>query len=382
MRKCCAKMAMAVIASLSCGPILLAAAAPYRAIDLYTLATVPGFKYIQASQYPRAIADGQTVGVAALGVNVNPYHAALMTGSGPALDLNPTQLGIDISNAYATNGHQQVGDGVRGNGFHALLWNGSASSAVDLAPTTLARFVDTEAVDTDGIHQVGTGWITTNLTHALLWTGTADSAVDLSPTNLGFTSASSEALGVDGTNQVGFVQLADGRSHAILWHGTAASAVDLNPAGYTFTQATGVHGNQQVGSGFPIGGESHALLWTGTAASAIDLQPTQWPQILNSVALATNGTQQIGRGMTSTGSDALLLWTGTADSAVDLGALLPNNLTGADARSIDSAGDVFGIGFDRNGMEHAIEWVRVPEPGNLILLVPLAGALRRYRKSN
>jgi len=51
------------------------------------------------------------------------------------VDLNPA--GFVYSGAYGFSGSQQVGAGtgpVTGNQLHALLWSGSASSAVDLNP--------------------------------------------------------------------------------------------------------------------------------------------------------------------------------------------------------------------------------------------------------
>lgn len=66
------------------------------------------------------------------------------------------------------------------------------------------------------------GPATGNNTHAILWTGTAASAVDLNPS--GFTS--SQANGVTDGEQAGSARSANGVSHAMLWRGTAASAVD------------------------------------------------------------------------------------------------------------------------------------------------------------
>ena len=91
--------------------------------------------------------------------------------------LNPA--GFPISEAIATNGSQQVGYGEHSSidgGDHALLWNGSAASAVDLNPP---GFGYTYAFATDGTHQVGEGR-SGGTEDALLWTGIATSVVDLS----------------------------------------------------------------------------------------------------------------------------------------------------------------------------------------------------------
>src|SRR5947209_18817031 len=83
-------------------------------------------------------------------------HAIAWNGS-PAsyVDLNPS--GFDFSYANATNGNQQVGYGeaTASSGFdHALLWLGSSASAVDLNPS---GFTNSYAYDVDGMYQVGYG---------------------------------------------------------------------------------------------------------------------------------------------------------------------------------------------------------------------------------
>jgi hypothetical protein len=112
--------------------------------------------------------------------------AALWNGSaGSAVDLNPSDLGISISTAFATTGSQQVGVGqVTGSSDdHALLWSGTAESAVDLNPTNLSGFTNSTAVATNGIQQVGSafGDAADSQDMAIVWTGAADSAENLQP---------------------------------------------------------------------------------------------------------------------------------------------------------------------------------------------------------
>lgn len=103
------------------------------------------------------------------------------------------------------------------------------------------------AVGTDGIHQVDFGSSGTQ-DHAILWSGSAASAVDLSPTNLsGFVPT--YAYGVGGNEQVGWGS--DGQNHALLWRGSPDSAVDLNPAGSTASYAWATNGSQQAGEMYP-----------------------------------------------------------------------------------------------------------------------------------
>ena len=69
------------------------------------------------------------------------------------IDLNPS--GFDGSEAYGTNGTQQVGEGwgeaTTDGYYHALLWNGSAAY-VDLNPS---GFDNSYAYGISGTQQVG-----------------------------------------------------------------------------------------------------------------------------------------------------------------------------------------------------------------------------------
>ncbi len=112
-----------------------------------------------------------------------------------------------------------------------------------------------------------------------MWNGTANSAVDLSPINLNGINES-EALGTNGMQQVGYGYVSGtSNDQALLWDGTAASAVDLNPSGYNFSEALSTNGAFQVGYGSVPGQISdRALLWAGTAGSVINLQ-TLFPSV-------------------------------------------------------------------------------------------------------
>jgi hypothetical protein len=238
----------------------------------------------------------QVGGANAEPVNGEVYpHALLWSGTAASVvDLNPTDLpGILGSHAFGVSGKQQVGEGLDANGNHyAMLWNGTAASAVNLSPINLTGFSDSIAIGTDVTDQIGYGYGSatgTNPnssigynTHAILWSGTAASAVDLSPTNLsGFISSQGKA--VSGNQEVGYgsgpatgTNSSGGYySHALLWTGTADSTVDLNPtnlSGFISTSANGTNGVTQVGFGETSTDEPQALAWSGSAASTINLQ--------------------------------------------------------------------------------------------------------------
>ena len=112
------------------------------------------------------------------------------------------------------------GSGPATNYFdHALLWNGTAESAIDLNPV---GFESSYASDVAGGRQVGSGagFVTNGNTHALLWNGTAQSVVDLHVSLLAlgtqFSSSFASSIGENG-NIVGFAYTLDGVGQAVLW---------------------------------------------------------------------------------------------------------------------------------------------------------------------
>ncbi len=227
-----------------------------------------------------AISNGQQVGSA------NDHAALWLGTAASRVDLNPTswtqsiaagigggrQVGVAQRSVVCGSKKGQCPGGVRLQ-IHPFMWSGSAASAVDLTPLVLG-FGAGRALATDGVQQVGFGQQELGINafsgpFAVLWSGTADSAVNLNPVD----SISSQANAVSGGQQVGFGYLPH---HALLWRGSVESVVDLHPDGYASSEANATNGIQQAGSGFVGGaatqiGHSHALVWSGSAASAVDL---------------------------------------------------------------------------------------------------------------
>lgn len=170
--------------------------------------------------------------------------------------------------------------------IHPFLWTGSSASAVDLTPLGLGYGAG-RALGTDGAQQVGFGQFVLGINafsgpFAVLWSGTAESAVNLNPPN----SLESQANGVAGGQQVGFGFYP---RRALLWRGSAESVIDLHPDGYAFSEANATNGVQQVGFGFvgdaeTLAGHYHALVWTGAAGSVIDLNQFLPPQFTDAAA--------------------------------------------------------------------------------------------------
>jgi hypothetical protein len=353
-------------------------AATYQAIDLYPL-TAPG---TYTSSVPTQPAEGNVGGFGIQNFDGHQLGLVWTSPAGTLVNLNPA--GKTDSFVIGTNGPQQVGWAFSNSPQNstpqqAYLWNSTAASAVNLHPQN-PDFVSSEAIATDGIHQVGDAVSASGAhnPHAMLWTGSAASAVDLHPTNSFGSFISSIAVALSGSQQVGhgYDQFTFS-DHALLWN-SSSSAVDLHPtslSGFVNSDALGTSGSQQVGVGNGPGDgfNEHALLWTGTAASAVNLSPTNLSGFTRSSAEATNGLHQVGWGFSD--DYRALLWTNTANSAVDLQALLPANLPVSWAYSIDPQGDVFGLALSTTGTYHAVEWVPVPEPATWVLLALGAGVV-------
>jgi hypothetical protein len=156
--------------------------------------------------------------------------------------------------AIGTDGNNQVGDFNAGNAYapYAFLSTANGSSFTSLNPTSIVDGISTPwyysvAEGVNAGKQVGFGYPSNaSYSHAVLWSGTAASAVDLNPT----TFTSSVARGVGGGIEVGDgLATAANQVDALLWTGTAASAVDLNRPGDVESAAYRTDGVQEVGYG-------------------------------------------------------------------------------------------------------------------------------------
>ena len=317
----------------------------------------------------RGISAAIQVGYAGGDITGGSTHAVLWNSTAESMvDLNP--VGFTVSYALGASGESQVGYGTRGpQPYHALLWNGTAASFVDLDPGTFLG--GTFALGASATTQVGYGSTgaagTLPRARALLWHGTAASAIDLTPAL--FSDAT--AYDASETSQVGSGHgFATGNlTHALLWTGTAASAVDLHPSRFDSSEAFGVSGASQVGSGYPsAGGDRHALLWNGTAASAVDLNP---PGYILSEARAVSAAGQVGFGATDPlSAQHALMWKGSADSVVDLHPFLSSlgpTFFASNAWGISDNGTIVGTAFATEGGTYAVLWTPVPEPGSWAL---------------
>jgi hypothetical protein len=342
--------------------------------------------YLNPASYSASQAMGASGGVqggsATLGAN---SHAVIWTGSASsAVDLNPSGFSASYINALFgahPSSTTEGGYGVKGVNDHALLWSGTAASSQDLNPS---GYANSQINGLSASNQVGYGNKAFGQNHALLWKGSAASVVDLHPS--GFSA--SAAFGTDGANQIGYGDRL-GFNHALLWSGTADSAVDLNPNGYTETYGSGVDGNTEVGTGYgaATGNHTTAILWHGSASSVVDLQPAAFK---SSQAWAVSGNEEVGWAWSSPANNDMhaYLWHGTAASAINLQSFLSSDYTTSLAFGIDASnGDIVGMAYNnRLGREEAVIWAPVPEPNGLTvgLIGLLAGgvALRLASRRN
>lgn len=308
-------------------------------------------------------AVGSRLGIPTLFL-AGPSHALLWEGSAKSLvDLHPA--GWDASFAVGTDGDRQVGWRERHTGAvgsFATMWGGSPKGWVDLHNAT---YDETHANGISGDMQVGFGFLKNAGTRAVMWRDTAASIVSLHPE--GFDR--SWAWATDGIFQAGFAQETNAR-HAALWSGTAKSHIDLHPSGYLISEATGVAGAQQVGRAGAVSGAWHAGLWQGAAASFVDLNPGKG---FGSQAHATNGLMQVGEFAAFAGPVHASVWMGTAGSMLDLHITLPAAYHGqgelSRATGIDEFGNIVGWATHvPTGANHAILWRPVPELSSVVVL--------------
>jgi len=170
-----------------------------------------GFSYSEAY----AVSGKRQAGYA-FSSSTNSNHAIFWKGTAAsAVDLTPSTL----SSAYATGlgSKSEVGCGTPSgmSVTHALLWHNTAKSMKDLQP---AGFTDSCARAANGTVQVGYGHISGAM-HALVWNGSAASAVDLQQ-YLSSTFTSSEAYAIDSAGDIlGSAYSTTTVSwHAVVWH--------------------------------------------------------------------------------------------------------------------------------------------------------------------
>lgn len=172
------------------------------------------------------VGDGQQVGYGYGPATGGNNHALLWHGTNAVIDLHPIS-GFSASAAYAVAGGQQVGAGTIGGTFHALLWNGN-NAAINLHPDS--TFVRSAALGVGGGRQVGYGFRADFIPHALLWDDTAASVIDLQSV-LPASFRYSYAYSISGDTVYGVAYDTDNKAHAIAWTVPEPTGVTLLACG-------------------------------------------------------------------------------------------------------------------------------------------------------
>jgi hypothetical protein len=214
-----------------------------------------------------------------------------------------------------------------------------------------------------GNEQVGSAGIVTptgSIGGAALWHGSAESFVSLAPAGV----ATSVATATDGLHQYGYYFTSSEAYHAMMWSGTAASAADINPAGAVESQVVAAVPGIQVG--WSRSPSDHATIWRGSAASALDINPAGFvgSHALGVCDSAVAGYVTAGGFQLSPG-----VWLGPN---FDFQLLpLPAGYTNGNATSVEfHDGEYFVGGWAEQGLGNpkAFLWVGVPAPSSLALL--------------
>ncbi|MCC7290594.1 MAG: hypothetical protein IT449_00870 [Phycisphaerales bacterium] len=257
---------------------------------------------------------------------------------------------------YGMDGPWQVGEVKVFGDPAAMLWRGTAESAINLTPYGSYRFAG--AKDVTGNQQVGyAACRCDNQYHAMLWRGTPESYVDLHPASARYSSANS----TDGEFQGGDANIVSfGQIHAVLWRGSAESYLDMHPEVASSSSILGMVRGVQVGVGL-FGSYDHALLWRGTPESLVDLHPSYARE---SWVYDTTGSIHVGYIDAGAAAEAGF-WIGDdSESFFNLQDLLPSGWSRSSAKSVAiDAGRVYisGTALAPDGHGQALLWIgRLP----------------------
>ncbi|MEZ4647732.1 MAG: kelch repeat-containing protein [Candidatus Eisenbacteria bacterium] len=319
------------------------------------------------SSHAYGVGDGQETGTAVYpGTDGTEDHAMLWSGSaGSAIDLHNTTT--IKTGAVATAGGVQGGNWwqpfeIFQNGQwyivyypRACAWSGTAGSFHALSTS---GWEYSAVYDSDGVHHVGAvsrdDEVGNVYTRAAIWSDATGNFAPLHPTS-GVSNSSANAL--DGDHQYGSIltPYPGPIRKAAKWTGTPASYEDMHPAGASRSWISGAGDGQQVGTA-EFNGIQRAVLWSGHRLSAIDLTGTDG--VIPSLADARGGLQVGSR--FAGGTHAIIMATNPNDW-VDLNdALGPEYSTArAEAIDIEEDGTIRIVGWAHNDVltrDEAMLW--------------------------
>ncbi|HEX4591235.1 MAG TPA: PEP-CTERM sorting domain-containing protein [Gemmataceae bacterium] len=283
---------------------------------------------------------------------------------------------------------------------HAVTWNGTPNSAVDIHATSnsgqLGGVTDTSiyAVSSspNGFQAAGKA-IVSGYNQAFMWTGATPQSAQVIKLHDDVRMFDSWVNGVytfngvakqvgysdDRTSGGGFTQ-----PRARVWSGSAASAIDLTPPGFLFgsIQAGNGDGPNEIlcGSSGTSLYDVRPTIWMGTSGAYRNLDTTaDHPAGTIRYCLQTSGVGNLDLSAYG-GSSHAAIWDFASGGVIDLHDLLPPEyqLSGGSSTAFyeDAFGNVYGQATT-NGSSVGVPmiWaVSVPEPSSL----SLAGALAMF----
>jgi hypothetical protein len=177
-----------------------------------------------------------------------------------AVDLHPGGL-VQSSQAIGVSGKDQVGNMLGSYGaFHAVLWNGSAGSMIDLGYGM--------AMATNANEQVGVSFHSSGRFLATRWTGKNASFLKI-------PSGVTESMAYSLSRQTygGYIMDGSGYQRAIYWSSYSSYKV-VHPTGFLSSVITAVSNGVQTGFVRDYSYNSYAAKWTGSGSSFVNLHPS------------------------------------------------------------------------------------------------------------
>lgn len=270
---------------------------------------------------------------------------------------------------------------------HAVVWNGTPNSAVDLH---IASNTPANGSRAYGVSGTPSGFQATGMIEAsgrdaaAMWSGStlqSSAFTSLKASNM-VESGAPVAYSFNGiAKQAGYAEFpSSGQRHPIVWSGTAASYVDLLPAGFFAGQAmcaTGESGQELIGGFVRDDAGNKPIIWRGTSGNVQMLSGT--PQRPAGFVLSVSSTQATGLiQIANGGSNHAAIWNLATGQVTDLHGFLPSGyLNGqSSALYVDAAGNVYGSATVGGGVPAVpFVWTMVPEPTAAAMTALVAAAL-------
>jgi hypothetical protein len=289
--------------------------------------------------------------------------------------------------------------------IHAVVWNGTPNSGVDVHVASNTNQFSTESI-IYGVSPAPVGFQAAGLVvgsgrdNAAVWTGATPQTSQvgiLHNYETMFQSRANGAYTFDGVaKQVGYSQdfLPGGgtsQPRARVWSGSAASATDLTPGGFLYGVINGGNGDGP-----------NEILYGHIGATVLDARPTIWTgtggeyTTLDTTAARPTGSvvyasQAAGVGhlwlSAAGGSQHAALWNLADGTVTDLHSLLPPEYQfggTSTAFYVDALGNVYGHARVNGGSVGVpVVWTPVPEPGAALAVgaaALAAGLIRRTRR--